>query len=170
MVKVALPGIPLWNNQEIVLYHGTLDTHVPSILLHVDLTVCRPLKDFGRGFYTTTNLQQAESWARGLALQTSRTAAAVVRLTVERDELAQLDWLTFVRGSVHAINFWSFVQYCRTVPGDHHRARSGWYDVVAGPVTGTWKKQTIIRDGDQLSFHTSAAVQVLNNSQKTRVL
>ncbi|HJT33116.1 MAG TPA: DUF3990 domain-containing protein [Pirellulales bacterium] len=95
---MALPGIPLWKNQEIVLYHGTLDIHVPSIMQHVDPTVCRFLTDFGRGFYTTANLQQAERWARDLARQTARGAAAVLSFAVDRDALAQLECMIFVRG------------------------------------------------------------------------
>jgi hypothetical protein len=55
---VPLPGIPLWN-QDIVLYHGTLDMHVASILQEVDLNKCKHLRDFGRGFYTTTKCTQA---------------------------------------------------------------------------------------------------------------
>lgn len=170
MVKVALPGIPLWSNQEIVLYHGTLDVHVPSILQRVDPTVCRFLTDFGRGFYTTTNLLQAERWARGLALQTVGAAAAVLSFSVDRDALAQLECLTFARGSANAIDFWSFVQYCRTVPADHNRPRTGWYDIVVGPVTGSWQKQTVIPDGDQFSFHTDLAASLLDNSHKARVV
>lgn len=170
MVKVAPPGIPLWNSQEIVLYHGTLDIDVPSIMQHVDPTVCRFLTDFGRGFYTTTNLQQAEHWARDLARQTAGGAAAVLSFAVDRDALAKLECLIFVRASVNAVDFWSFVQYCRTVAGDHNRPRSRWYDIVAGPVTGSWQKQTTIPDSDQFSFHTGEAARALDNSQKARVV
>ena len=170
MVKVALPGIPLWNDQEIELYHGTLDVHVASILQQVDLSVCRSLTDFGRGFYTTTSFPQAQQWAQNLALQGQAGGPAVVRFAVERNDLAQLDCLVFVRGTPHTVDYWSFVQYCRTIPGDHNRAHTGWYDLVAGPVTGSWKKQTIVRDGDQFSFHTDIATTVLDSSQKVRVL
>jgi hypothetical protein len=46
---VPLPSILVWNDQEILLYHGTLDIHAGSILQRVDLNKCRHLKDFGRG-------------------------------------------------------------------------------------------------------------------------
>jgi hypothetical protein len=167
---VPLPGIPLWNDQHIVLYHGTLDVHVASILQGVNPSVCQYLRDFGRGFYTTTNRQQAERWANDLALQTAGGVAAVIRFTVERNELAQLDSLFFVRGTPAAIDFWSFVQYSRTAAADHNRAHTGWYDLVAGPVTGSWKKQTVMPDGDQVSFHTAVAALVLDNSLKVQVL
>jgi hypothetical protein len=169
-VKVPLPGIPHWNDQDIVLYHGTLDVHVASILQAVDPNVCQYLRDFGRGFYTTTNRQQAERWANDLALRTAGGVPAMIRFTVERNELARLDFLFFVRGTPAASDFWSFVQYCRTTAADHNRAQTGWYDIVVGPVTGSWKKQTVILDGDQVSFHTHPAALVLDNSHKVQVV
>jgi hypothetical protein len=167
--RVALSDIPPWTDQDIVLYHGTLDVNVASILNAVDLAQCRHLTDFGRGFYTTTNRQQAQRWAIGLELQSSTGVAAVVQFTLERNDLAALDCLFFVRGGPNAIDFWSFVQYCRTTTADHNRAHTQWYDIVVGPVTGSWKKQTVIPDGDQISFHTPRAAAVLDGSQKVQV-
>lgn len=69
-----------------------------------------------------------------------------------------------------AIDFWSFVQYCRTVNGDHNRSHSLWYDIVVGPVVGTLRKQTVIPDFDQISFHTNVASQVLDNAKNQRVV
>jgi hypothetical protein len=158
---VALPGIPAWTDQNIDLYHGTLDVHVNSVLAAVDVTQGAALKDFGRGFYTTTNLTQATNWANNLAI--GGGTPAVIRFTSERNELAQLDTLAFVRGEPAAVDFWSFVQYCRTIPGSHNRRQTHWYDVVIGPVTGSWKKQTVIRSADQISFHTDRAETVLNH-------
>ncbi len=166
---MPLAGVPGWNDQDILLYHGTLDIHVPSIMHAVDVTRGAQLKDFGRGFYTTTSRVQAEARANSLALF-GHGAAAVIRFEVSRNDLAQLDGLFFVRGEPTAIDFWSFVQYCRTVAGDHNRAQTGWYDVVAGPVTGTWKRQTVIPRADQISFHTPAGALVLDGSPKVRVL
>jgi hypothetical protein len=98
-IAVALPGIPPWTDQDIVLYHGTLGGSVASILRAVDPTVCKHLRDFGRGFYTTTNLVQAQRWANDLAIQAPGEVAAVVEFTVERNDLAGLDCLFFVRGT-----------------------------------------------------------------------
>lgn len=36
--------------------------------------------------------------------------------------------------------------------------------------TGSWKKQTVIPDGDQISFHTGQAVSVLDACQKGQVI
>jgi Protein of unknown function (DUF3990) len=167
---VALPGIPLWSDQDIVLYHGTLDMHVASILQGVDLNKCKHLRDFGRGFYITTKRTQAERWANDLAAQTAGAAPAVLEFTVERNALASLETLFFVRGSAAAVDFWSFVQFCRSSATDHGRAHTPWYDLVVGPVMGSLRKQTVIPDGDQVSFHTPNATAVLDASQKVQVI
>ncbi len=167
---MALPGIPLWSDQDIVLYHGTLDMHVASILQGMDLNKCKHLRDFGRGFYTTTKRTQAERWANDLAAQTAGAAPAVLEFTVERNALASLETLFFVRGNAAAVDFWSFVQFCRSSATDHGRAHTPWYDLVVGPVMGSLRKQTVIPDGDQVSFHTPRAAAVLDVSHKVQVI
>lgn len=168
--RVALFGIPSWNDQDIVLYHGILDLHVAAILQSVDLNKCRHLRDFGRGFYTTTNRLQAERWANNLAVQTVGTAPAVVEFTVERNDLARLETLFFVRGLPTAVDFWSFVQFCRSSATDHGRSHARWYDLVVGLVMGSLRKQTIIPDGDQFSFHTPHATAALDACRKVQIL
>ena len=42
---------PPWTNQALVVYHGTLDTHTPSVLAGINLAKCDNDSDFGRGFY-----------------------------------------------------------------------------------------------------------------------
>ena len=167
---MPLQGIPIWNDQDIVLYHGTLDAHVASILLGVDLNRCKHLRDFGRGFYTTTKRTQAERWANDLAAQIAGAVPAVIEFTVERNNLALRDTLFFVRGTTAAVDFWSFVQFCRSSATDHGRAHALWYDLVVGPVMGSLRKQSVIPDGDQISFHTPHATAVLDGSQKVRVI
>ncbi len=160
---------PPWTDQDVFLYHGTVDIHVASILAAVDVTVGGLLKDFGRGFYTTTSRAQATDWANALAAH-GPGRPAVLRLTVPRNDLALLETLAFVRGEPAATDYWSFVQYCRTIGRDHNRPHTRWYDLVVGPVTGTWKRQTVIPNADQLSFHTPAAEAVLNRSARVRVV
>ena len=167
---MPLPGVPLWIDQDIVLYHGTLDRHVASIMQGVNLNKCKHLRDFGRGFYTTTNRLQAERWANGLAAQTAGAAPAVLQFIVERNDLASLETLFFVRGTAAVVDFWSFVQFCRSSATDHGRTHTPWYDLVVGPVMGSLRKQTVVPDGDQVSFHTSNATAVLDASQKVQVL
>jgi Protein of unknown function (DUF3990) len=165
---VPLPGIPAWIDQDIVLYHGTTDARVRDILNAVNETRGSQLSDFGRGFYTTTRRDKAVDWANVNARRTG-TVAAVIEFTVSRNVLASLDCLFFIRGDQQAVDYWSFVQYCRTIGGDHNRAHTPRYDLVVGPVTGTWKRQTIIPDTDQISFHTLAGTPLLDNSGKAQV-
>jgi len=161
--------VPPWTDQDIVLYHGTTGAFAQDILTRVDETSGGFLKDFGRGFYTTTRLDKAAHWASVKAARVGGVAA-VIEFTVARSDLTALEILCFVRGDPSAADFWNFVQYCRTVGGDHNRVHSPWYDLVIGPVTGTWKRQTIIADADQISFHASASAALLDRSRKAQVL
>jgi hypothetical protein len=53
-----------WINQEIVLYHGTIESYADDIIGNsVDVQLGKPNRDFGPGFYTTTLFRQAEYWA-----------------------------------------------------------------------------------------------------------
>src|SRR5688500_1848722 len=74
----------------------------------------RTRADFRRGFYTTTVEAQAMAWAERLARQLHGTQPAVLRFEVERDALASLDCLWFVRGARNAVEYWAFVMHCRS--------------------------------------------------------
>jgi Protein of unknown function (DUF3990) len=162
---------PAWTNQDLLLYHGTLQHHAKKILKGVKLAPCRRRTDFGRGFYTTTLERQARAWAWALSLRSPGTAPAVIQFTVDRNRLSRLDTLWFVRGGFDADDFWSLVHHCRITGGDHRRALPvrykkpvQWYDVVVGPVAAFWEQRTAIFDSDQASFHTEKAIQLLNDS------
>jgi hypothetical protein len=163
------PNPTTWTNQPLLLYHGTIEPHAHSIRSCVDVNYSKPKTDFGRGFYTTTWQLQATSWAKKLGDRLGKRPA-VVEFRINRSELAALSVLCFVRGHADAQDFWNFVWTCRTTTM-YSRAHNvnGWYDVVFGPVATTWKRRTVIRDYDQVSFHTQEAIALLNNSPK-RVL
>ncbi len=152
---------------DLLLYHGTTDEHVHDVLKRVDETVGSPLKDFGRGFYTTTRREKAVEWAN-LNASLSGGQPEVIEFSVSREAIVSLECLFFIRGDKHAFDYWNFVQACRTT-GVHHRLYAEWYDLVAGPITGDWKKQTTIPNSDQFSFHTPHASAVLNESKKKRI-
>jgi uncharacterized protein DUF3990 len=159
-----------WTNQLLTLYHGTLDTHVPSILTAVNLNHGRAHTDFGKGFYTTTIEMQARAWAWQLSQRSPGSLPAVIRFDVDRDSLATLACLWFVRGSFNADDFWSLVYHCRRGGGSHARGTNqGWYDVVIGPVAASWRQRLSIYDADQISFHTPGAENLLNSSNRRRV-
>lgn len=165
------PNVPSkWSNQKLVLYHGTTDTEAPAIKAKVDISKGRWHTDFGRGFYTTTLLRQATSWAWTRCQRKPGSKLAVVRLDIERDALAGLQALWFVRGSFDAEDFWSLIFHCRNGNAPHGRLAHTCleYDVVIGPAAASWKQRLAIHDADQVSFHTPAAETLLNSSKCIR--
>jgi len=164
-----------------ILYHGCDDSSATSIMTSVNpnqhginLAYSALLTDFGQGFYTTTYLDQAKSWAnqrclkimtapsskilrafRGLFQSPKQVLATVLRFEVDRDKISKLQWLSFVREDR---DYWQLVQYCRQGQGTHHT--SGNYDIVTGPVS-LWPQGFVIKDCDQISFHTPRALAIL---------
>ena len=161
---------PTWNNQKLVLYHGTIDSEAAGIVTQVDISKGRKYTDFGRGFYTTTILRQAKSWAWTRSQRKPGSKPAVVCLEIERDALAELQSLWFVCGSFDSDDFWSLIFHCRSGKGPHGRTAHTIpeYDVVIGPAASSWKQRLAIHDADQVSFHTPAAEKLLNGPQCNR--
>lgn len=134
----------------------------------VDVSLGQTSTDFGPGFYTTTLERQAQNWAYQLAQARPGETAAVVAVDVDRDGLAWLDTLAFVRGDFYAEDYWSFVVHCRSGAGDHRRVGQPeeLFDLVVGPVTSFWRQRVAMDGADQVSFHTAAAETVLNSSPR----
>ena len=161
-----------WTNGPLILYHGTTDDAAAAISKSsrawphgIDFAFCKPLKDFGRGFYLTTVLRQAESWAdmKFKRHTKSRKAAcsAILRFEVGRDQLAPLLSLCFVtEGTGPNSDYWDFVHHCREGASTHLLQGDRNYDVVFGPVS-LGRQQFVIKDADQVSFHTEAALKIL---------
>ena len=148
------------------MYHGCDDVSASSISKSgVSLANCKPLADFGRGFYTTTNVAQAKNWAnlkcRALRRSGKKAIASVIRFDVDRDKLALLEFLGFVTENSNP-DFWEFVRTCRQnrPPAQHRRAGNTYYDVVFGPVA-LWQQTHVIKDCDQISFHTFRGIECL---------
>jgi hypothetical protein len=164
--------MPLWGspNPPLVVYHGTDDQSLlawgPIIAgrtltgFRARVSLCRPFTDFGQGFYVTTWDHQARQWAnarvlRILAPTGPQPRAVVIRFLLDRDWLADLDSLVFIRPT---FDFWNLVDDCRTGFPPHQRP--GPYDVVYGPVA-LWDERLLIQDCDQIGFHTRRAVRRL---------
>ena len=162
---------PPWDGERVTLYHGRSESAVSSVLSGIDLQHSRARLDFGRGFYTTTIPHQAVSWARKVTRGPRNSGrSAVIAFEMSLDDLAKLDTLAFVRGDFDAERFWSLVWRCRRDGSDHGRASiGGWYDLVVGPVAADWRYRTPSDGFEQLSFHTTAAVDLLNRSNPRRV-
>ncbi|MBI3025159.1 MAG: DUF3990 domain-containing protein [Candidatus Tectomicrobia bacterium] len=162
----------LWTNQQIILYHATTNENTHSILRRIQITRGRSGTDFGRGFYTTTLERQARSWAATLSLRRG-TAPAVIRFDVDREELANLECLFFVRGNPDADDFWSLIWYSRKGGVGHKRGRGrskSYYDVVVGPVAERWDLRVAFPDYDQVGFHSDEAAELLNRGKRERII
>jgi hypothetical protein len=151
-----------WTNGALPLFHGTDDAAARAILHSgIDLRRCSPVTDFGRGFYTTTNLDQAKNWARIRAARAGSTSVkgAVIAMDVSRDWLATLQCLVFVR-DVPEAGYPDFVRHCRGGRAPHRLSAD--YDAVYGPVA-MWQdaldyssaRLFTIADCDQISFHSA---------------
>lgn len=161
-----------------ILYHGTnLDIQL------VDLALCRPCKDFGRGFYTTELSGQAQKMARRVANIYGGTP--IVNVYEVSDDLlksTELNILNF--GKIPSENWALFVMNNRnkyyTDFGNENCNFDCKYDIVSGPIADddmtvlfrqyqnnmislnmlingmTYKETT-----SQYSFHTERAVKLL---------
>src|SRR5205085_11816557 len=134
-----LGALPPWTNQQITLYHGTVEAHVSSLLTGIHVGQGRARTDFGQGFYTTTWLEQAQIRAWQLSIRQG-SRPVVLLFAVDREALATLDCLWFVRGELRVADFWSLVHHCRSGGAGHGRGiNDGWYDLVVGPLVASWK-------------------------------
>ena len=151
------------------LYHGShIEVKNPKII-----TSSR-VGDFGRGFYTTSNLEQARRWAQIRAIQENQPSGVVTvfdvpdhlfshpELQIKSFENANAVWLDFVLANRKNVDF------------DHE------FDLVCGPVAddrvyvclnmledGLADRETVIRKlktyvlADQILFHTAKSLLFL---------
>ena len=168
---IVFPPTP-WSNQDLVVYHGTVDTFAAAIVAGpIRVGLGKPNTDFGPGFYTTTLKRQAQTWAAQISATRFGTSPAVIEITINRLSLATLDTVAFVRGDFDADDYWSLIHHCRKGALDHSRPLpKQYYDVVYGPVAAFWNQRMIVADADQISFHTVSAEGVLNSSSRKRIM
>lgn len=181
--------VPPWPtiNTHLALYHGCVALRATSIRGGVQHHRGRPDTDFGRGFYTTTRLHQAEAWAREIywdlySAGNPSDPPAVVKFVVPLAGLADLNSVAFVQGDSTCSVFWSIIHHCRAGNSHAHPIRippEDWYDMVVGPVA-SWPPKSGLplychgtyngtdwEAYDQFSFHTEAATDVLNRLDRT---
>lgn len=128
--------------------------------------------DYGKGFYTTTSYQQAESWVKRKMNETKVDTGFVNVYELDENILKNYKVLLFDKPSEEWIDF---VMRNRTEKDFQHT-----YDIVYGPVAndrvyaafalyegGILDKQELIRElktyklVDQYLFHTEIALQSL---------
>jgi hypothetical protein len=147
------------------VYHGT-----NCSFESVNLSKSKDKRDFGRGFYTTTIKEQAESWAQAVFDRYGGVGKFVYvfefethnSLNIKKFKEANKEWLEFVAAN-------------RTMDGVRHD-----FDVVTGPVANDRTNRTIAlyiagvytadmalgllrhnRLNDQAGFHTGKALSFL---------
>jgi hypothetical protein len=159
---------PIWSNPNAEFFHGTTRKHAETTVRDgIDPCYGEPNTDFGSGFYTTTNREQAEEWAKIKASEAG-DLPVVLRLTINRDALACLRDLSFVCPTP---DYWSLVERCRD-GSDTPYATEEHYDVIYGPVAKRWfgsQALTIFEGYDQASFHGEVAKAFLNNRMVCKV-
>ena len=160
------------------LYHGShIEVKNPKIL------ISSRVGDFGRGFYTTSSLEQARRWAQIRAMQEDLSAGVVTvfdvpdqlfvhpELHIKTFETADEVWLDFVLANRKDVNF------------EHE------FDLVRGPVAndrvyvclnmledGLADRETVIKKlktyvlADQILFHTAKSLLFLEYAATEEVL
>lgn len=138
------------------LYHGTSRSVANAIREDgILLSKSRASLDFGAGFYTTTNLAQAERWAARMF----KESGEVLHFRVPISELSKFR----ARNFSSADSAWeSFVRWNRGMKGRHE------FDIVNGPMLGNpipfARGARAEAWGQQTSFHTQSVIDLLNGS------
>ncbi|MDR3337175.1 MAG: DUF3990 domain-containing protein [Treponema sp.] len=120
-----------WGNPGVTLYHGS-----NIEIARIDLSKCRPYKDFGRGFYTTPFEEQA--WA--MARRTARLYRGTPCITLFDTDKGILDDTSFKTRAFDT----PCIEWALFVINNRNRAFAdaanpecnidNKYDMVSGPV------------------------------------
>ena len=156
-----------------IVYHGSSDIVEQPDVLHS----YRPL-DFGKGFYVTTNYEQAERWAKRKADLLHKEKAYVNIYEVLEDESA-----FNVKTFSNDLDEWiDFVCRCRDGNTDYQA-----YDIIKGKVandkvfrvvdlyhTGVWDKERALKEikvypgYDQIAYISQKAINSLIKFQSIK--
>ena len=150
-----------------ILYHGSNVEVKEPILLKVQREL-----DFGKGFYTTSDMEQAARWAWRTAKRRGESNAFVTVYEVNEDELKNIRLLSFDSPNVEWLNFVVKNRKGEYIAGD--------WDIISGPVAddqtaqvidlyleGAYDEEEAIRRfltqklKDQYTFKTKEAINLL---------
>lgn len=117
-------------------YHGTIKRDGDAIEEKIDLMKARYRTDFGKGFYLTNNLKQAEQWAVGRATDGIERggnpldfAPVVAYFHLDLNKLIELASLGFEQPTKE----WAeFVYNCRSIGSKKEMYHQ--YDYTVGPL------------------------------------
>ena len=113
-----------------ILYHGSNVEVKEPVLLKVQREL-----DFGKGFYTTSDMEQAARWAWRTAKRRGESNAFVTVYEVNEDELKNIRLLSFDSPNVEWLNFVVKNRKGEYIAGD--------WDVISGPVADDQTAQVI---------------------------
>ena len=156
-------------------YHGT-DVYFTDI----SLSKAKPFKDFGKGFYLTTVLEQAIEWAEKKAGRNDR--AYVYKYEVSKESIGSdmrilehlrytVDWLDLItecRMNDYEPEY--DIIYDRMADGDVDRIVS---DYSVGRRSATWALNDLRKwqqERDQYCFKTNKALDLLNKTDEIRLV
>ena len=158
-----------------ILYHGSNVVVEEPRLLKIQRDL-----DFGKGFYTTSDLDQATKWARRTALRLRLTESFVSVYEIDESEMSKLRILKFDSPNVDWLRF--VVQNRKG-----HPVSQEW-DIITGPVAndqtapvidlfldGMYDEQEAIRRllpqklRDQYTFKTPKAIGLLRCKEVLRL-
>ena len=107
--------------KQMILYHGSnVVVREPHLL-----KIQREL-DFGKGFYTTSDLEQASKWARRTALRLKQSQAYVSVYEVDEEKMLSLRVLRFDKPDQQWLRF--------VVANRKGAAPADEWDIIHGPV------------------------------------
>jgi hypothetical protein len=156
-----------------LLYHGT-NTEFTAI----DLAYSRNRRDFGKGFYTTTLMTQAEDWAKNIQIRYGGEGAFLyvfeychdLSLKIKTFDGLCAEWLEMVKDN-------------RLNGGIQHE-----FDMVKGPIANdntmptlalyvdgtlsleaTLLQLSYFKANDQVSFHTERSLRNLRLIERRRL-
>lgn len=150
-----------------ILYHGSNVEVKEPILLKVQREL-----DFGKGFYTTSDMEQAARWAWRTAKRRGESSAFVTVYEVNEDELKNIRLLSIDSPNVEWLNLVVKNRKGEYIAGD--------WDIISGPVAddqtaqvidlyleGAYDEEEAIRRfltqrlKDQYAFKTDEALKLL---------
>jgi hypothetical protein len=151
------------------LYHGT---YFPEFK-QPDLSKCREKTDFGKGFYTTTSFEQAVKWAILRKNRSQAKEAYVAEYEIDETILsseeykikhfsgATKEWLEFVFNNRKGLEVEVFDMAMGPVANDSLYATLLLYEQGVLSVEATITQLKTHTLFDQLSFHTSKAIETI---------
>lgn len=172
-------------SRNLKLYHGTM-----SRFTRINLSYAKELKDFGKGFYLTSDYNQAKDFALSMKIKSARRynmrQAYVYMVTIEKEKLKTLDSHAFQGTSLAWVDYILFNRGSNILTSD--LIELGSKDLIIGKVAdaraqfviddflrlGDFSKQAKMRLianlhaerlADQYCFKTEKAVDLLNRSR-----